>query len=187
MGLLGEPDDLFPVEKFMLDHLADEVGGYDALDSLDDDPLPEEEFAWGSVPEDARDQVQRVLAGCDRCAGALLGPEYRTACRRLLARAARGIPGTPLASAKPEQVAAAVCWVIGRGNHRFGTRPGELKVKDLTGYFGIAGSVVNDRPTRADAAIGPPVITVSTGPLLPPARAAQKALVRNPEFRRWSR
>jgi hypothetical protein len=29
MGLLGEPDDVFPVEKFLLDHLADEVGGYD--------------------------------------------------------------------------------------------------------------------------------------------------------------
>lgn len=154
MGLLGEPDDPFPGEKFMLDHLADEVGGYDALDSLDDDPLPEEEFAWGSVPEDSRDQVQRVLAGCDRCAGDLLGPEYRTACRRLLARAARGIPGTPLASAKPEQVAAAVCWVIGRSNHRFGTRPGELKVKDLTGYFGIAGSTVSQRGYKVIQAAG---------------------------------
>jgi hypothetical protein len=145
MGLLGEPDDVFPIEKFLLDHLADDVGGYDVLDSLDDDPLPDEEFAWGSVPEDARDQVQKVLNGCDRCANDLFGPEYRTACRRLLARAARGIPGTSLASAKPEMVAAAVCWVIGRGNHRFGTRPGELKVKDLTGYFGIGASTVSQR------------------------------------------
>jgi hypothetical protein len=135
MGLLGEPDDVFPVEKFLLDELADEVGGYDVLDSLDDEPLPDEEFAWGSVPEDARDQVQKVLDKCDECADSLLGPEYGTACRRLLARAARGVPGTSLASAKPELAAAAVCWVIGRGNHLFGTRPGELKVKDLTGYF----------------------------------------------------
>lgn len=145
MGLFGEPDDEFPIEKFRLDHLADEVGGYDVLDSLDDDPLPDEEFAWATVPQDVRDQVQKVLDGCDRCAGDLLGPEYRTACRRLLARAAPGMPGTPLASAKPEQVAAAVCWVIGRGNHRFGSRPGELKVKDLTGYFGIAGSTASQR------------------------------------------
>jgi hypothetical protein len=154
MGLLGEPDDVFPVEKFQLDHLADEVGGYDVLDSLDDAPLPDEEFAWGSVPENARDQVQRVLDGCDRCADDLLGPEYQTACRRLLARAARGIPGTSLASAKPGQVAAAVCWVIGRGNHRFGTRPGELKVKDLTGYFGIAGSTVSQRGYQVIQAAG---------------------------------
>ncbi len=154
MGLLGEPDDEFPAEKFLLDHLADDVGGYDVLDSLGDHPLPDEEFAWGSVPEDARGQVQKVLEGCDRCADDLLGPEYRTACRRLLARAARGIPGTPLASAKPEQVAAAVCWVIGRGNHRFGTRPGELKVKDLTGYFGIAGSTASQRGYQVIQAAG---------------------------------
>jgi hypothetical protein len=154
MGLLGEPDDVFQAEKFRLDHLADEVGGYDVLDSLDDAPLPEEDFAWGSVPEDAREQVQKVLDGCDRCAGDLLGPEYRTACRRLLARAAQSIPGTPLASAKPAQVAAAVCWVIGRGNHRFGTRPGELKVKDLTGYFGIAGSTVSQRGYQVIQAAG---------------------------------
>lgn len=154
MGLLGEPDDVFPVEKFLLDYLADEVGGYDVLDSLDDAPLPEEEFAWGSVPQDARDQVQKVLDGCDRCADDLFGPEYRTACRRLLARAAPGIPGTPLASAKPVQVAAAVCWVIGRGNHRFGTRPGELKVKDLTGYFGVAGSTPSQRGYQVIQAAG---------------------------------
>lgn len=154
MGLLGEPDDAFLVEKFLLDHLADEVGGYDVLDSLDDAPLPEEEFAWGSVPQDAHDQVQKVLDGCDRCADDLFGPDYRTACRRLLARAARGIPGTPLASAKPAQVAAAVCWVIGRGNRRFGTRPGELKVKDLTGYFGIAGSTVSQRGYQVIQAAG---------------------------------
>jgi hypothetical protein len=154
MGLFGEPDDVFPIEKFRLDQLADEVGGYDVLDSLDDASLPEEDFAWGNVPEDARDQVQKVLDGCDRCAGDLLGPEYRTACRRLLARAAMGIPGTPLASAKPAQVAAAVCWVIGRANHRFGSRPGELKVKDLTGYFGIAGSTVSQRGYQVIQAAG---------------------------------
>ncbi|MGH3278330.1 MAG: DUF6398 domain-containing protein, partial [Trebonia sp.] len=154
MGVLGEPGDVFPIEKFLLDGLADEVGGYDVLDSLDDSPLPDEEFAWGSVPEAVCDQVQRVSDGCDRCADDLLGPEYRTACRRLLARAARGIPGTTLASARPELVAAAVCWVIGRGNHRFGTRPGELKVKDLTGYFGIAASTVSQRGHQVIRAAG---------------------------------
>lgn len=154
MGLLGESDDVFPVEKFLLDHLAEDVGGYDVLDSLDDAPLPDEEFVWDSVPEDVRDQVRKVLDKCDQCADDLFGPEYRTACRRLLARAAPGIPGTPLASAKPELAAAAVCWVIGRGNHRFGTRPGELKVKDLTGYFGIAGSTVSQRGYQVIHAAG---------------------------------
>lgn len=154
MGLFDEPDDEFPVERFMLDALAEDVGGYDVLDSLDDVPLPDEEFAWASVPEDARDQVQQVLDKCDQGAEGLLGPEYRTACRRLLAQAAPRIPGTTLASARPELFAAAVCWVIGRGNHRFGTRPGELKIKDLTRYFGITGSTVSQRGNQVIDAAG---------------------------------
>jgi hypothetical protein len=44
--------------------------------------------------------------------------------------------------------------VIGRGNRRFGTRPGELKVKDLTGYFGIAGSTVSQRGYQVIQAAG---------------------------------
>ena len=154
MGLLAETDDEFALEQLQLDDLADDVGGYDVLDSLDDAPLPDEEFAWGDVPESVREQVQKVLDKCDQCADGLLGPEYRTACRRLLARAAPGIPGTPLASARPELVAAGLCWVIGRGNHRFGTRPGELKVKDLTGYFGIAGSAASQRGYQVIQAAG---------------------------------
>jgi hypothetical protein len=154
MGLIGEPDPLVTAQQHLLDDLAEEMGGYDVLDSLGNAPLPDEEFAWDSVPADARDQVRTVLDQCDRCADELLGPEYRIACRRLRARAAPGIPGTSLASARPELVAAAVCWVIGRGNHRFGTRPGELKVKDLTGYFGITGSTVSQRGYQVIRAAG---------------------------------
>lgn len=154
MGLIGEPDPLVTAQRHLLDDLAEEAGGYDVLDSLDSAPLRDEEFAWDGVPADVREQVRAVLDQCDRCADELLGPEYRVACRRLLARAAPGIPGTSLASARPELVAAAVCWVIGRGNHRFGTRPGELKVKDLTGYFGIAGSTVSQRGYQVVRAAG---------------------------------
>lgn len=154
MGLTGEPDPLALAHQHLLDGLAEEIGGYDVLDSLDNAPLPDEDFAWDSVPADVRDQVAVALDQCDRCADELLGPEYRTACRRLLARAAPGIPGTSLASARPELVAAAVCWAIGRCNHRFGTRPGELKVKDVTGFFGITGSTVSQRGYQVIRAAG---------------------------------
>lgn len=154
MGLTSDPDPLASAHQHLLDGLAEEMGGYDVLDSLDDAALPDEDFAWDNVPADARDQVAAVLDQCDRCASELLGPEYRTACRRLLARAAPGVPGTSLASGKPELVAAAVCWVIGRCNHRFGTRPGELKVKDVTGYFGITGSTVSQRGYQVIRAAG---------------------------------
>ncbi|MGH3170354.1 MAG: hypothetical protein ACRDN0_31295, partial [Trebonia sp.] len=102
MGLTGEPDPLASAHQHLLDDLAREMGGYDVLDSLDNTPLPDEDFAWDSVPADALEQVAAVLDQCDRCAGELLCPEYRTACRRLLARVAPGIPGTSLASARPE-------------------------------------------------------------------------------------
>lgn len=136
MGFIGEPDPLVTAQQHLLDDLAEEAGGYDVLDSLDNAPIPDEEFAWDGVPADVRDQVAAMLGQCDRCADELLGPEYRTACRRLLARAAPSIPGTSLGSARPELVAAAVCWVIGRGNHLFGTRPGELKVREVPGMQG---------------------------------------------------
>ncbi len=154
MGLIDEPDPLVTAQQHLLDDLAEEAGGYDVLDSLDNAPLPGEGFAWDSVPADIRAQVAAVLDQCDQGADELLGLEYRTACRRLLARAAPGIPGTSLASARPELVAAAVCWVIGRGNHRFGTRPGDLKVKDLTGFFGITGSTVSQRGYQVIRAAG---------------------------------
>ena len=41
---------------------------------------------------------------------------------------------------RPEVIAAAVCWVIDKGNERFGQELGELRVKDLMGYFGLGQS-----------------------------------------------
>ena len=128
MGVLGDEK---PWQDEPFEHqaaafstaLAEEVGGQDALDSLDDTPLPDEEFGWDEVPADVRDRVGEVLAACDRCCDDLFGAEYRTACRRLLARAVPGLPDCCGGQARPEAIAAAVCWVIGKGNQRFGRRP----------------------------------------------------------------
>ncbi len=138
-------DDPSGTEHYLLDALAEEVGGQDALDSLDDTPLPEEEFGWDQVPADVRERVGKVLAACDRCCDDLLGAEYRTACRRLLARAATGLSGMLRKTAKPEAIAAAVCWVIGKGNQRLGQGTGELRVKDLMSYFSLGQSSVSGR------------------------------------------
>jgi hypothetical protein len=131
--------------QYLLDGLAEEVGGQDALDSLDGTPLPDEEFGWDEVPADVRERVGEVLAACDRCCDDLLGAEYRTACRRLLARAAPGLSGMLRKTAKPEAIAAAVCWVIGKGNQRLGQGTGELRVKDLMSYFSLSQSSVSER------------------------------------------
>jgi hypothetical protein len=158
MGVLGDDrpweDEPLDFHREFLDQLAEEVGGQDALDSLDGTPLPDEEFAWDQVPAELRDRVTEVLAACDRCCDDLLDAEYKTACRRLLARAAPGLSGRLRGSSKPEVIAAAVCWVIGKGNQRLGQGLGELRVKDLMGYFGLGQSSVSERGYQIMRAAG---------------------------------
>jgi hypothetical protein len=147
-------DELSGFHQSLLDQLADEVGGQEALGSLDDTPLPDEQFGWDVVPADLRDRVGEVLAACDRCCDSLLGVEYRTACRRLLARAMPGMDGILRGTSKPETIAAAVCWVIGNGNQRFGQRPGELRVKDMMNHFGLGQSSPSGRGHKIMQAAG---------------------------------
>jgi hypothetical protein len=153
MGVLGDEKPWEPA-RFFLDGLAEEVGGEDVLDSLDGTPLADEEFAWDRVPADVRDRVGDVLAACDRCCNDLLGAEYRTACRRLLARAVPCLSGMLRRASKPEVIAAAVCWVIGKGNQRLGQGAGELRVKDLMSYFSLSQSSVAERGCQIMKAAG---------------------------------
>lgn len=163
MGVLGDEkpweEEPFEPGQYILRALAEEVGGQDALDSLDDTPLPDEEFSCDGVAADVRDRVGEVLAACDRCCDDLFGAEYRTACRRLLARAVPGLPGMLRNTAKPEAIAAAVCWVIGKGNQRFGRMEGELRVKDVTSYFGVVQSGISARGIKVMRAAGIPAAT----------------------------
>ncbi len=158
MGVLDgeEPwqDEPFQVERYFLDALAEEVGGPDALDALDDTALPDEAFGWDQVPAEVRERVGEVLAACDRCCDDLLGAEYRTAGRRLLARAVPGLSGMLQGTGKPEAIAAAVCWVIGKGNQRLGQGAGELRVKDLMSHFGLGQSSVSERGYQVMRAAG---------------------------------
>lgn len=79
--------------QMILDTLAREVGDRDALDQLDDYPLLDEAFGWEGIDDDVAARVGEVLKLTDRCCVELLDTEYRTACRRLLARAASGDAG----------------------------------------------------------------------------------------------
>lgn len=158
MGVLGGEmpweDEPFDFHQQFLDQLAEEVGGREALDSLDGTPLPEEEFACGQVSADLRDRAGQVLAACDRCCDDLLGPEYKTACRRLLAQALPGLSSMLRGTTKPAAIAAAGCWVIGKGNQRLGQGSGELRVKDLMSYFGLGQSSVSGRGYQIMRAAG---------------------------------
>jgi hypothetical protein len=48
-------------------------------------------------------------------------------------------------TSKPEVIAASLCWVNGKGNHCFGQRSGELRVKDLMNYLSLSQSSVSER------------------------------------------
>lgn len=174
-GELSE-DEPFDAHRYLLERLAEEAGGPEALDSLDGVALPEEEFRWEDVPEALCDRVVEVVAGCDRCADDLLGAEYKTACRRLLARALPGLSGMLSGTAKPEVIAAAVCWVIGKGNQQLGPGTGEVRVKDLMRYFGLDQPSVSERGYQIMRAAGIqpdsayPAVRLGTPSLLVSAR-----------------
>lgn len=130
------------------------VGGAPALQALDDHPLPDEEFDWEPVPLDVRDRVGEVLDLCDRCCEELLDAEYRTACRRLLARIAAGDAEVFRRRGRPDTAAAAICWTVGQANGLFGPAAGRLRVRDLLAAFGIAASSVSQRAATLLAAAG---------------------------------
>ncbi len=132
-------------EDVVRDTLRRAVGGADALVALDDEPLPDEPFAWQGIPDDIRAPVADVLALVDRCCDEMLDAEYRTASRRFLARAATGDPAAFRRRARADTAAAAVCWIVGKANDLFRPTGGGRRVKDLTTYFGLPPSAASQR------------------------------------------
>ncbi|HYH31070.1 MAG TPA: DUF6398 domain-containing protein, partial [Pseudonocardia sp.] len=149
---LGEDLLLAPVRALLAD-IARTVGGADTLDRLDTAPLPDEAFVWEPIAPDVRDRVGEVLGLVERCCDELLDVEYRTACRRFLARSAAADPGIFRRRGRVETAAAAVCWVIGRVNDLFlpSSTP-HVMAKDLHGYFGVTSS--SQRAGAFVAAVG---------------------------------
>ena len=139
---------------YMLELLRDAAGGEDALRALDDVPLPDEQFDWTGIPDDVHTKVAEVLAICDGCCEELLDVEYRTACRRLLARAAAGDPAVFRRQARSDTAAAAICWIVGKDNDLFSPHGGRMLVKDLLAYFGLQQSSVSQRAATMMKAAG---------------------------------
>ena len=120
LGVLGGDmpwgDEPFDFHQHFLDQLAEEVGGRDALDSLDDTPLPEEEFAWDQAPADLRDRAGQVVVR--------LRPVLRRSARR---RVQDGVPAAAgPGTAGPVQHAARDSQARGdRGGGVLGDRQGQ--------------------------------------------------------------
>ena len=130
------------IGDIMLDSLRRAVGGEDALATLDETPLPDEPFDWQPIAADIHQRVIEVLGLLDRCCDERLDQEYRTACRRLLARAAAGDPEIFRRRGRAETAAGAICWIIGKANDLFSPT---IQVKDLMSFFGIGQGSVSQR------------------------------------------
>ena len=127
-------------EQSMLDLLARDVEDRIQLDRLDDNPLPDEPFRWDGIPDDVMARVHEVLALTDRCCEEMLDVEYRTACRRVLARVASGDPSLP-----SQGPCGYRCGSAGLDS-RQGQRPvpaaaGGMQVRDLMSHFGLDRSI----------------------------------------------
>ena len=113
-------------EQSMLRWLVLDVGDQIQLDQLDDNPLPDEPFRWEGIPDDVTARVHEVLAFADRCCEEMLDFEYRTACRRVLARVATKGPEVFRRTGRAETAAAALVWTVGKANDLFEQRPGGM-------------------------------------------------------------
>jgi hypothetical protein len=139
------------IDEIMLDSLRRAVGGAEALATLDETPLTDEPFNWDPIPADVHARVSEVLGLLDRCCDERLDVEYRTACRRVLSRAAAADPEIFRRRARAETAAGAICWIIGKANNLFTT---QMLVKDLMGFFGIGQGSVSQRSETLLRAIG---------------------------------
>jgi hypothetical protein len=148
-----DPDDFDPsdYEALLMGHLESAVGGRHVLETLDDVPLPDEDFDWSDIPDDVRERVDEVLAVCDRCCEDLFDVEHRTACRRVLARIARNGPEVFRRRGRSETAAAAICWSVYLANQVRDYGRGRLTQKALLAHLGLTGNVSQRAVTLLDA------------------------------------
>ena len=116
--------------------------------------LPDEDFDWSGIAGDIHGKVGEVLELTDACCDELLDVEYRTACRRLLARAAAGDAAVFRRRASSASAAAAICWIVGKDNDLFSHWGGGMLVKDLIAHFGLKQGSVSQRAETLMKAAG---------------------------------
>lgn len=135
------------VGPLMLRRLADEVGGPEALDRLDAEPLASQPLTLDEVAVDVRDRVVEIDGIVERWLStsphvAHLGTvrdEWLTAARRLLLGASAADPGWLRRRASPDGRACGLLWLSGVVNGLVGPH-GAVLVKDLAADFGVTGA-----------------------------------------------
>jgi Domain of unknown function (DUF6398) len=145
---LDEDDKEPDLRQLSLTLQQEAVGGAQALDELDDEPLPDEQFDWTDIDDDVHERVAEILGLCDECCDEFFDAEYRTAARRVLARIARTWP-EPLRRGRAETAAAAICTAVDRANW-IPKAPNVVR-KYVLAHFGLRSSVTERMRTLLDA------------------------------------
>lgn len=96
------------------------VGGDGPLSSLDAMPLPAEELDLSQHSAQAQERLGLVDRELARVTALVLGPEVRTAARRLLARAVAAQPALLRGAASDQKLACAALTAVARANDLVG-------------------------------------------------------------------
>lgn len=135
-----------PVEPpHPLQDLADRVGGLEALEQLDAEPLPDEPFAWTEVPGDLVPLFEDLVPLLDAFADDRLDVEFRTAIRRFVALLACRDPRPLRRKGTVVQRAAAVAWATLRANDEVGPGRRQMTAKEVSAWFGVGSAADRGR------------------------------------------
>jgi hypothetical protein len=161
--LFGVPTDVPPADESVLrravrladplvelvDGLASNVGGLDALETLHSEPLPSLPFHWGAVPPAETEQVMRIVARLDSANLWFLDVEDRAIVDRLLEEVLVRHPKV-VRQGDAARTAAALVWLALQGNARLGGRR-RVFALDVWQAFGVTSC--SERGRRLHAAL----------------------------------
>ncbi len=108
--------------RFTIAELVDRVGSVQELETLDDEPIAPEPFAWSMIDQAHEPVVGRLRATIAEKIGAFLDAEYAVIVDRLLAAAATAPQRPLLGSTKDDRLAAGLVWLALATNDDVGRR-----------------------------------------------------------------
>lgn len=129
------------------------VGGQEQLDALDARPLPTEGLDLTGLREDVRDRLTSIDLELTRVTELVLGPEVRTAARRLLVRAVAAQPALLRGVAGDEVMACAALTAVAKANDLVGQ--GRIVPVTLLRTLFDLRSAPNDKVQALGRAVAP--------------------------------
>lgn len=129
------------------------VGGEEHLTALDARALPSEDLDLAGLPDDCREQLASINRELGRVTELVLGPEVRTAARRLLVRAITAQPSLLRGVANDEILACAALTAVAKANDLVG--PGRVVPVALLRTLFNLRSAPNDKVQTLTRAVAP--------------------------------